>query len=109
MMHEHKLPVSIQYNLPVMDRHFWKAVIGLTIAVIVMGAVSACSHSPVVDPKASANPGNIIEDKMECEYLMAEASMWQKTNFMLATCLEGRGHSVINYHGYGRKKGIFMP
>ena len=68
----------------------------ITISVFLL---SACSLNPIIDPKGSTNPQNIIEDKMACEYIIKESSIWDRTSMMYATCLEGRGHSVINYHG----------
>lgn len=68
----------------------------ITISVFLL---SACSLNPIIDPKGSTHPQNIIEDKMACEYIIKESSIWDRTSMMYATCLEGRGHSVINYHG----------
>jgi len=69
------------------------------IIVLSVVLLVGCSLNPVIDPKGSKHPENIIEDKMACEYIIKESSIWDRTSMMFATCLEGRGHSVINYHG----------
>lgn len=70
------------------------------IACLVL--MTGCTAAPIIDPKASTNPHNLIEDRMACEYLADQASIWDKTPYIVHTCLEGRGHSVVNYHG-GRR------
>lgn len=72
--------------------------------IFVLGVVSltACSYSPVVDLRASQDVAQYYQrDLMECEQLVAKARSWMdKPLFaadpMVADCLEGRGHNVLN-------------
>tara|TARA_R100000388_G_C7239180_1_gene160041 strand:+ start:1618 stop:1920 length:303 start_codon:yes stop_codon:yes gene_type:complete len=96
----------------------------LFIAVFLL-AGCAQKWEPVVDPRASKEPKEIIRDQMECERLIAMADKYagvpthERNDFKflgvkfcwtdcdktglpydynpLARCLSNRGHSIINW------------
>lgn len=68
--------------------------------------------SPIVDPRTSKNPAEIVRDTVECEKLIESEKVkikdyndfWHdyynlmpKSYNPLVACLRGRGHSVINW------------
>tara|TARA_R100000700_G_C3035778_1_gene62244 strand:- start:9 stop:314 length:306 start_codon:yes stop_codon:yes gene_type:complete len=98
-----------------------------TIAIISALLLTGCSQTwkPVVDPRASKEPKEIIRDEMECERLIKKADSYkgkpvhERADFKflginfcwhhcergavpnnynpLAKCLTNRGHSIINW------------
>lgn len=62
--------------------------------IIVLAALAACSskYDPVIDLKASKNPGDAQMDTMGCEWLV---DRYELEDAAVQRCLEGRGHSVL--------------
>ena len=100
----------------------------LRVSMIIASlAVTGCAQKwePVVDPRASKEPKEIIRDTMECERLIAQADKYagvplhERDDFRflgvqfcwidcsrgsappgynpMAKCLSNRGHSIINW------------
>lgn len=62
--------------------------------IILLTALAACSskYDPVIDLKASKNPGEAQIDTMGCEWLVTRYGL---EDAAVQRCLEGRGHSVL--------------
>lgn len=66
--------------------------------------LAGCSHTPVVDLRASKEQAQVYQrDLMECEVLAKQvtASVVSRVLFTgyrqaINNCIEGRGHSVLN-------------
>lgn len=65
------------------------------LVIFVGAALAACNsptYEPVIDLKASKNPGEAQMDWMGCEWLVKKYGLEDEAT---TRCLEGRGHSVI--------------
>lgn len=92
----------------------------LNLKIIAVVLVAGCSTTnnevikwkPIVDPRTSDNPTEIVRDTIECEKLIESEKIkiqdyndfWHdyynlmpKSYNPLVACLRGRGHSVINW------------
>lgn len=63
-----------------------------SLAVLALAACSKGEYEPVVDLKASKNPGEMQVDWQQCEWLVKKYGM---DDAATTQCLEGRGHNVI--------------
>ncbi len=66
-----------------------------TAVLVVFLALAGCSkgeYEPIVDLKASKNPGEMQVDWQQCEWLVKKYGMEDAAT---TKCLEGRGHSVM--------------
>ena len=63
------------------------------LALVLTWLLAGCSkYEPVVDLKASKNPGEMQVDWQQCEWL---ANKYDLDHSAETTCLRGRGHNVI--------------
>lgn len=67
-------------------------VVGAAVALAACSSSGRDAYEPVIDLKASKNPGEAQMDWMGCEWLVKKYGL---ENDATTKCLEGRGHSVI--------------
>jgi hypothetical protein len=68
---------------------------GVAIIILIICAVlmlGCAKYEPVVDLKASKNPGEMQVDWQQCEWL---ANKYDLDHSAETTCLKNRGHNVI--------------
>ena len=66
--------------------------IAIILALSLLAGCSSGTYEPVMDLKASKNPGEAQMDWMGCEWLVKKYGLEDEAT---AKCLEGRGHSVL--------------